>query len=699
VASVRDFQRTGLPACRFRRLTLLTAVVLCHAVSLFALEWGASATETYADTRSDTTHTGTFDQQYQFHANGDVLPALSYFSSLTYHHVRSSLGNGTTWQSEMLPSVSAVWSAPFFRVRSDYTYRDNRDQLNITRLTGRSADVNVQTDWASLPRLTGRYEWRQNVNDLELLGVDTRQRTIGGAADYSFSSTTLRYEYNDLRTENHRTGLAQTSRSHTGRFENTLSALNNLVSVQSSYMVVFKNQREQRASDEGILIPLTPVSGLWAVNPTPEVGTLNPFASLIDGNFDSAASVQMNLSGSDIQNFGMDFGSSVRVDHIFLYTDSLANADLRWSVYTSADNSNWTSIQGPRAFPFNVVFRRYEMTFPAQVTRYIKLVVEPQPAQIPVYVTEIRGLQTRDQSTGRRWATDHMAAVHVGIQPAKWLSGSVEGTLNRNGASATTISRQQDGLNGALQFSPARLLHLSGMYQLGRTEYSDVAGGKTDTELLGFTLISQWLSSIRTTVAGSRQKEVLANRLSRRLDGGSVRLDAEYLPGLTGTTDGGLTEDHRFLGADLYKTRYIGQNVQAQPVERLQFTADYRYYWLTSERAWTPPNRENITLQGTFRLTETLQISGEASRFREPGKIYETWQGFLNWNATEKLVLSTSAERTLPDKGGNTLLLTAQGIFRWTERSDISASYSHLDSRQSGLENFSNLRFGFTFRI
>lgn len=694
------FRLPEIPALCGQRLALIAVMVLCHAASLLALDWGANATETLVQTRADSVRSVIVDQQYQLHATGELAPTLDYFASLNYHHVKSYTGDSSSsWRTELQPAISAVWSVPFFKVRSDYSYRDNRDQFNVNRLIGRSADVNIQTNWSSLPRLSARYSWSQNVNDLDLLGLDTRQRIIGGAADYSFSSTTLRYEYADAQTENHRTGLAQTMRSHTGHFENSLSLLNRMVSLQSSYMVVLKTDREQRPGDEGVLISLTPLAGLWAVNPTPELGALTSYFTLIDGNLDSAASPLMNLSGSDVQNFGLDFGSPVNLDHIFLYTDSLANAGLRWSLYTSADNYNWTNVQGFQVYPFSIPFRRYEVSFPEQRTRYVKLVTEPQPLQNPVYVTEIRGLLTRTGITSPGWATDHEAAMNLGIQPSKWLFGSVEGTLIQHGASPTTIARRQDGLTSALHFTPARLLDLAGQYQFNRTEYPGTPDGTTDTELLGFTLISRWLSGLRTVLAGSRQWETVVNRLDRRLDGGNLRVDATFLPGLGGSTEAGFTEDHRFLAEDLNKTRYIGQSVQAQPTDRFQFSVDYRYYWLRSLRGPTPPYRENVTLQGTYRLTETLQLSGNASRLREAATNYATYQGLLNWNATPKLVLSASADRTLPDQGSNTLLLTAQGLFRWSARSDISASYSHLTSEQSARENFSNLRFGFTFRI
>ncbi|HEY3296455.1 MAG TPA: discoidin domain-containing protein [bacterium] len=698
--SIAGFYKDSGPSAPFTMRLALILLWMCHAASSFALEWGASASETYMDTRGDSTRTGILDQQYQFHANGELLPTVSYFTLLNYRHLQTrAKDSSAVWQSELMPSVSAVWSAPFFRLRSDYSYRDNRDQLNVNQLKGQSANVVLQSDWESLPRLTGRYQWIQNVNDLELLGVDTRQRTIGGSADYSFSTTSLRYEFNDIRTENRRTGFEQISRNHIGRLENSLSVWKHIVSVQTSYMIQAKADREQRASEDGILVRLTPLSGLWSNSPTPELGALDGSPGLIDGNLDSAATHAMDLSGNDVQNLGLDFGSAITVDHIFVYTDSLANSGLRWALYTSSDNYTWSLVRGNQTYPFNVVFRRYEIDFPVQTARYVKVVSEPQPLQIPVYVTEIRGLLTRSQSTGFAWATDHHAAVRVGVQPATWVSGAVEGTLIKNGASATTIGRQQDGLNGSLHLSAHKMAGISGQYQWSRTEYPDATGGRTDTELLGMSVISRWLNGLQSTVAGSRQREVTGNALNRRQDAATVRLDAAFFPGLGGATEGGLTEDHRFLAADVYKTRYIGQAIQAQPTSRFQFTVDYRYYWLSSQRAWTIPTRENIALSATYRLTETLQLSGSASRYHDPVSSYETWQGLINWNATEKLVLSASVDGNQPDRNNRTVVITTQGIFRFSSHGDVSASYSHLDSQQSARENFSNLRLGFTFRI
>jgi hypothetical protein len=689
-----------LPRRSMGKAAGLTAIVLLWVVSATALDWGANLSETYGLTKTDTVRTGVFDQQYRLYANGQLLPDFDYFAGVNYRRLTSSTGDsGSSWQTELLPSVSAVWSPPMIKLRSDLTFRDNRDEANINRLKGHSIGFLAQSIWNSLPRLTGRYLLDENVNDLVLLGLDTRQRTLSGTAEYTFSTTSLRYEYADSRTENRTVGLEQTSVRHAGHLDNSFSAFDHLLSVQSSYDITVKSDRETQAGADGVLIPLSPLSGMWAVNPNPELGALDLWAGLIDGNLDSAASRQMNLSGSDVQNFGMDFGSAMTVDHIFLYTDSLANPDLRWAVYSSSDNNVWTQTQGYRTYPFSVVFRRYEIAILPQTARYIKLVLEPQPATSPVYVTEIRGLLTRSANTNPGWATDHEAAVHAGIRPSKWIAGALDGTLIRHGASLNSVERQQLGMMGSLHLSPTKFANMSGQYQLNRTEYPDAAGGQTDTELLGFTMISNWLESVRSTVALNRQREITAQSLTRRLNGGSVRLDLKFIPGLEGATEGGLTEDHRILAGDLFKTRYIGQTLQAQPTNRIQISADYRFYWLHSEQGWTPPYRENVTLQANWRLTGTLQFLGNASQFREPGSTYATWESILSWNPTEKLVLSGSADRTLPDQGGSTLLLSAQGLFRWSTRSDVSVTYSYLDSQQAAQANSSNLRLAFTLRI
>ncbi|MBU1707297.1 hypothetical protein KKB28_05210, partial [bacterium] len=503
-----------------------------------AYDWGGNVRTAHVTSQVDTTGSGSFDQQYMFHFSQTPALAVRYFASLRFRRLQSwSDVSGDSWRTEVQPTANIVWSNPFYKVRAEYVHRENRDRQHISELTGRSAGVNFQTNLKDLPRFYGRYDWTQNVNGLELLGKDTRQERISAGSRYTHEKVSLQYDYSDRRTQNRRSGLRQNSERHIGRAESALRFADGAVTLQSNYMITAQTEKETRPLTEVTLLPIIAVAGLYADDPTPDYGTLDSRSALIDGNVESPASLQMNLSSEDYHNFGLDFGSPITLDHLFLSTDTLANPDLRWAIYISDDNLTWNRARDFENSFYNVTFYRYEIEFSSLTTRYIKLVSAPVLQNEPVYATELRALISQAQETGPSHSTDHRAGVTLRAQPLSWLSAGVDGTYFKTGRSQTSLAREQDGLNASLLARAASLMELSGQYQFSRTDYPERIENRTDTELLSLSANSRWMKTLSSRLSVYRQREMFSRQLSRRQDGAKLRADVEWLPDLKGITD------------------------------------------------------------------------------------------------------------------------------------------------------------------
>lgn len=663
------------------------------------MEWGGSLNQAAVQTQTDTARALSLDQQYSAYFTDLLVPSVQYYAGLRYRHLQSHPeGLPVSWQTELNPDLNAVWTAPFFNLRAAYGYRDIRSRDGQANTIGRSASGDFQTNWRSLPRVELHYGYDQNVNDLDLIGLDTRQTSLSAALDYQWKTAHARYEYGENDARNRTTGVEQHARYHTGRMESSVGLFDRAVTLRSSYRLTARRDREQRTAGQEILVALNPLAGLFSVDPTPDYDALELFPGLVDGNLDSAASRQMNLSASTVQNFGLDFGAPTELDRVYLYTDTLANASLLWAVYTSDDNLTWTLVQDNQTFPFQVFFRRFEIQFPVQTTRYIKVVCQPIPAETEVLVTELRAIITRQEQVEAAWSTNHQASVNLGIQPLSWLSGSFEGSLNRQEKTPTEQAREQDGLMGSLRIAPSRLLGISAQYHFGRTGYPGQSLNRTDNDMLGVSATSQWLPGLRTTFAVTRRREFVQDRQDRRLDGLNARLESRFLPRLGGTTEAGWSVDHRFVASDQFETRFAGQTLDAEPTAQSQISASYRFYDLDSRRALGPKFRESVGLSLGYRVTTSLYTRASLTGSRETGRTYTNWDGVVSWSLTPRLDLSGSVERVLQDRNSTTLY-NSQIAYRWSRRGDVSANLSKLRYDDAPRNNVTTLRLSFSLYL
>lgn len=576
---------------------------------------------------------------------------------------------------------------------------DSEDQSGAQNISTRSANAELQTNWPDLPRMFVRYGYNENINNLDLLGTGTRQSRIGAGLDYAWRTFGVHYDYEDRLTRNQGSGLELYARQHIGRVDQSVSLFRRNISLSTSYQVLARAEREVQPLTGDLLIPVGAVAGLYAIDPSPDFDALTSLSGLIDGNLDSAASRLLDLSGAEVLNVGLDFGTPVRISNLYLNTDSLAPPQLRWAIYASRDNLTWELLRGPAAYPFNIVFERYEIAFDPVSTRYIKLVLEPLPQERSVFVTELRAFVVRDGDAGEQWRTDHQASATFAVRPARWISASVDGNFFKNDPGATILGREQSGLVTGLRLAPHSLSEWSAQYLYNRTNYDEPTSDRTENDQVNITLRSRWSATLHSTASATRQREYLAGRHIRRMDGALLRLDARILPDLRGTTTVGATEDHRFEAVDLYKTRYIDQSVDARPTPRSQVSGSYRITTLDSERGNVPGFRESFSVAAGYFFTSLLQTRANAVFNNEGGRRYFTWDGVLSWSATPKLTLSGSVNRIDPTANAGSTLLSAQAYFLWSARADVNVSYSVYSAQAGPQENYSSIRFGFNLRF
>ncbi|MCB1060240.1 MAG: hypothetical protein KDB65_08410 [Calditrichaeota bacterium] len=661
-------------------------------------DWGGTITGTAASTESDGVNSASYDQQYTLYNSGRPTPTVRYSLSGLFRHFQTRTGSGPySWLTEARPTGAMDWHTPLLDFRGDASYRADRDELGSTKLTGGAASVRAQTNLLNFPILYGVSSWAKNVNDLELIGYDTRTRTLSAGGTYSTNRVFANYEYSDLLTRNVITGIDRTTRSHTGNLELNRSFVKNLVNFQTNYQISSRTESDNSQITGEVLRTLQASAGLYLADPSPDFDVLESTPALIDGLVGIPAGPDFDLVNGTTHNFGLDFGVPLLVDHLHLYVDTLSTVQFTWTIWISSDNLNWTPIGSNLAAPFNSLFMRYEFAFEQVQTRYIKVSVSPQLLNTPIEVTELRGLIAGTGDRSNREYTDQRGSARIQIQPSKWLSLDAAGDALRQGASLTSLAREEDGLQTSLRFHPARLVDFSTRYQWNRTNYTDSDQEEGNTSSANTILRSQWSRAVSTAVSVDRGEEKTANILVRRSEASRLELRALLLPFLRYATQFNYSEDERFDSPDKIFSRTFSNSFEGDPTNRSQISITHRYETRTARVSAVLKYRVSLSGRLLYRLTDTVNLTGSATTSTDPRRDDRTYDGILSWTPTYKFSIGGAVNRIEGTSTAASNQYSIQTIYHWSVRTDVTASYS-FNERENDMST-SSARLSFATRF
>lgn len=673
----------ALPLTRSTQIGLLLSALVWITPQLRA-DWGGSVTGSAASTSIDTSRAVSYDQEYFLYTSGRPTSTIRYSLTGLFRHLQNRTDDGfTNWSTEARPSGAIHWSTGILDLRGDASYRSNRDKLGIAKLTDRSAGVFAQTNLGSLPKLFGSINWAKNVNDLELLGYDTRTTNLATGVSYTSNRFFGTYTYSDLSVVNSSYNLKHNSSSHSGRFDYSISPVKRLVNLHTSYQIVSRSEKDHSSSTGQTLVILPSETGLYRDDSSPDFDELEPVAGLNDGLLEVAAREDFDLVNGAYHNFALDFGAAIEIDHLHLYLDTLATTSQAWSIWISSDNLNWTRTEENVLASFNSVFTRFEFSFARLATRYIKLTATPQLLITPIRVSELRGLVSRTETQDTDRTTDHRGSARMQFSPAKWLRAEIGGEGVRQTVSQVALAREEDILQSSLHFAPADVAKLTLRYQWSNTRYPD-SGSDGTNSTLGAVHRAMWTRAISTVSTLERREEKSGSILSRRGDYARVEVNTLLLPALHSTSQFSYSEDERFDNRDKVFSRSFAQTFDGDPTPRSQCAVSYRYDTFS---AWVSAPREyRVSISGrvNYRATDTITMSSNATVATDPNREDRSYDGIVSWMPTRKLSLGGSFSRIEGDFSESSTLYSLQAIFQWTARTDVNGSLAFNDANGSG---------------
>ncbi len=273
--------------------------------------------------------------------------------------------------------------------------RDDRDE--ITALLGMEAQK-----W--LPEWDLRFSHIHTYDDPET--VDTIERRLNLDTNYTaWKALRLDYRFSYRETEDRLDDLTTERQNHFGTIGYSRNFLSNRLLMDTEYRIQYDTFEFPGSTTVESLLQRS--AGLSSLDNTPEDGpALSSNVALIDGNVIASAGLDIGTAGDQLQpvNIGLDFGFAVDVDQIHVWVDRRLTAavsnSFSWSVYTSPDNldtSTWTLVATVFPANFGTFDSRFDITFPAVNTRFIKVVTSALSPAVPgagdfpnIFVTEMQ---------------------------------------------------------------------------------------------------------------------------------------------------------------------------------------------------------------------------------------------------------------------------------------------------------------------
>jgi len=354
-----------------------------------------------------------FDQRYNLNLAKIVYPYLT-FRAGTFFEVdttKSLTDNVKREERTLQPLVGLSLNNPLYQAGLEY--RGTRRTENVTDLQKIEFfrdDLTATLVWSpvELPLLDLRYNQTHTYDDPETVDVVDKVFTLKSAYT-AWEELRLDYIYTRLDTDNRTSDFETLNQTHFGSANYTHNFFDDRLFMNTSYRIRYNTVEFPGA--ETVQSPLQRSQGLSVVNSDPpDEGPLQINNALIDGNLTASAGINIGSAANQTQfiNIGLNFGSAIDVDEIYLWVDRRLTAavagSFSWAVYSSPDNTNtstWTLVATVSPASFANLDNRFEISFPTVNTQYIKVVTTAlTPALDPggqfrdIFVTEMQAFIT-----------------------------------------------------------------------------------------------------------------------------------------------------------------------------------------------------------------------------------------------------------------------------------------------------------------
>jgi hypothetical protein len=673
-------------------LALLGGALL--AATLSAAELSGSAVVSMGATEVDGAETEDVDQQYAFSLFQRFTPYLSLRAGASALDFSSDAPGGEDFSRRSRePRLELLYGRPALSARLAFLDRVSsgssaEDDFEVESLTG---NLTWRTPWG--PALSLQLRDESNVADVAVFGRGTDTRTITGSAVWSRSFWSTGYTVERFELDNRLSGLTLEQTRQDLRLDAGRRFFGDRLALDLDSRVSRLDRSETVPAGAGLAEPLPARQGLFAVDTSPEVGSLEPAPGLVDGDFATPAVAGGVIGGANtFRNFGVDLGLPLPVTRLEVAVDAPTGAEVVWGVWRSADNLLWQRVAGV-VRELDPALLRYTLRFPETTERFFKAVSLTVNPAVGVSVTELRALRDVDRLTpadgeANLYRADLSATyrpvervtarVNVGASEDESLTGQV---ARRRFEEVHAGARLDVGLPGDLRFRAGyQYLDFENRIEpvLLRTETVYDAG-----------LVWTPLPTLDAALTTQLRDELEEGQEIRSIQTTRLRVLAELLPDLrlTSELERSRVEDPLSgLDRDGWAFRQL---LDARPTDRWSVAGGWSLLRFEDSTGRVLLDRLALDLQTTWLATPYLYLVGAWSWSVDETTTERTFlrQSYtVAWSPGTKLSTSATWESFEDQDLRQTTTSAASASYRLTQRLSLFGNLTRSTFDETGGE-------------
>lgn len=630
-------------------------LLLLRAAPGWSAELDGSIFLSGGTTDSDGAESDILDQRYRITLHQELTRYLTV--RLGYRRFDFSSKSATTdfeRQSDE-PELELIYSRPRFFGSLTVLDRSAKGSTSTDELDTRSVLGHLAWDVTSRLQLHARFREESNTTDVAVLGRNTDIRYLDLGSDYRRRHWGAAYAFERYEVKNRATDLESLQDRHEVRLDAARSFLEGRLSLGFSGELTEIDRTEDVPPGAELADPVPARAGLFAIDPSPESGALDPVSGLVDGDFENAVVPEIEIGEAfTFRNLGVDLGLTQPVTAIEIGVDAPSDPGLVWEVWHSADNLLWEQVAGV-VTDWDGGLLRYTVHLPETTDRFFKVVNVTVNGASDVGVTEIRALRAV-QAGGLTEDADSTllrADVSARVRPHERVSASVgAGIIQDEGLRAGALRRDFEDVHysGTLAVDLPHNLSARASYRYFDSENRIEPVLVRKEALTTGALSWQPLPTLEATISYTSRDEEDETRPIRSTDTQRLNVSAELLPGLELDSSLEWTDLEDPLGGRDRTVFAWRERIEARPTRAWTVTGGWTM--LSYEDAAGEPilDRTSVILRATWRAAPSLVLTGNWSYSTDQFRDAETQDSLrqtysVSFNPSTKLSLTGSYQQ------------------------------------------------------
>jgi len=646
---------------------------------------------------SDTLHEQSLNQRYSLYWQKTLAPYVIARSSLTYYNFGLSQNLGTnSWRKEYAPSAELLWKHPQFSLGATAQRRKSSTNDLQTDLTTDFLTAGFRTRLANYPYIDAQFQQSNIYSTSDRRDRDTREVVLSANTGYTIKRSGIGYSFSRRNSENRIDHRKQIDYQHSLRLNHLQNVSKDAARISASYRLDYRQQSDLAPVTAILPREIPDLLGLYANDATPDLSTLDTIPSLVDGILTQSTSPPIDIGdGNANWNLGVDLGFTRSVSELYIYTDRPSGNGVRWQVYKSQDNVVWDQVLSATSL-YSVGFSRYEISFPADTTRYIKVVNSGLNEVASVFVTEIEALiDIGDQGEIRRQQTTHLVTLNNSFRlTSKWNS-SADIYLRRESGSSLAALRNETDYVLSTRYKLSTALQSGIRYELALSDFRKPSPDIDKTSSLSYDLQYRPLETLAFLLSMATRHSYIGSMKAQELNYASARATGDPLARLHVSTELGWSRNNLYQGNQRYNTWTYRLGMNGGVFHSLDAGVIYLYQRTTDAVNSAARSKSQYSANTTYRLTNNIFLQGTADLVLDFHSRTLSQEYLLSWNASARLNLSASVLLTELNGGSNSNRYTAQLQYYVTSRSALLVSYSEYDLSPLSGGNTAALQVGF----